>query len=234
MSGSGAAGPAIAVRGVRKRFGAREALAGISLEVPRGSCLALFGRNGAGKSTLVRILATLAHATEGEVTVLGHQLPRDGLALRRHLGVVQDHALLPRHQSLLDGLSWHAALFGVTGAAARIEQLAERFGLRNRLRDPVRTFSRGMQQRASLMRALLHQPALLLLDEPFTGLDPEGCAVVDQMVRDHVRGGGAALLVTHDLDRGCALAPRAALLEQGRILAEGDSAALARQLEGAA
>jgi ABC-type multidrug transport system ATPase subunit len=225
---------AIAVHGVRKRFGAREALAGVTLEVPAGSCLALFGRNGAGKSTLVRILATLAHATEGRVAVLGHALPAGGVLLRRRLGVVQDHALLPRHQSLLDGLLWHAALFGVAHARARIEALAERFGLRSRLRDPVRTFSRGMTQRASLMRALVHEPELLLLDEPFTGLDPEGCGVVEAVVREQVAAGRTVLLVTHDLQRGCALAPRAVLLEQGRVLGDGDSATLARRLGGAA
>jgi ABC-type multidrug transport system ATPase subunit len=213
--------PALRVRNVHKRFQGRDALHGVSLEVARGECVALLGRNGSGKTTLVRILATLASATEGEIEVAGHSLPREEAAARAKIGVVLDHAFLPRDLRLDEGLLFYAELYGVPGAAARVRALAERFGLGTRLADPFRTLSRGMAQRAALCRALLHDPPVLLLDEPSTALDADGCRLLVAAIRASVQEGRAVLLVTHDLPLAEAAADRAILLRKGRVAAQG-------------
>jgi ABC-type multidrug transport system ATPase subunit len=215
------AAPAIRVRRVHKRFRGRDALQGVSLDVARGECVALLGRNGSGKTTLVRILATLAAATEGEIQVAGHSLPREEAQVRAKIGVVLDHAFLPRELRLEEGLRFYADVYGVPDAAARVRALAERFGLGTRLGDPFRTLSRGMAQRAALCRALIHDPPVLLLDEPSTALDADGCRLLVAAIRAAVAEGRAVLLVTHDLPLAELAADRAILLRKGRIAAEG-------------
>lgn len=216
--------PALCVRNVWKRFGSRDALAGVSLEAPRGSCFALLGHNGSGKTTLLRILATLSAPTEGEADVLGLRVGRDSHAIRGRIGVVLDRHLLPRDFPLRDALRMYADLYGVPDAAARIEDLAGRLGLAARLRDPVRTFSRGMGQRASICRALLHDPEMLVLDEPFTGLDAAALAITDQVIREAIDDGRTVVLVTHDLERAARLATHAVVLSNGRKTFDGDPA----------
>jgi len=224
---------AIRARGLWKRYGGRDALKGASLEVPRGVCCALFGPNGAGKTTLLRILATLAEPGEGEVTVLGHALPKDAAAVRARVGLALDQPLLPRDLSLGEGLRYYAALYGIDRPAARIEALLARFGLEGRARDAVRTLSRGLAQAAGLVRALLHEPSLLLLDEPFNALDAAACRTVEAAVTEHVARGGTAVIVTHDLARGAALAQRGAVLVGGRVVFEGEATEARARLDAA-
>ncbi len=212
---------AIRVRGLTKRFGFREALRDVTLSAGAGECLAIVGRNGSGKSTLVRILATLARPTSGDAEVAGRALPAESAAARASLGVVLDHPMLPRDLSLTDGLALYAALLGVADPEGRIAALAAQFGLSSRLDDPVRTFSRGMGQRAALCRALLADPPVLLLDEPTNGLDAAGCETLAAAIRDACARGRCVLLVTHDLAFVAAVAHRAILLESGAIAAEG-------------
>jgi heme exporter protein A len=226
--------PALRVNGVWKRFGARDALAGVSLETPRGSCLAMLGHNGSGKTTLLRILSTLSQATEGEIEVLGHSLVNEPDAIRAKIGAVLDRHLLPREFSLRDGLRMYADLHGVTSPAARIDELAERLGLARRLRDPVRTFSRGMGQRASICRALLHDPEMLLLDEPFTGLDAEALRVTEEVIEEAKQGGRTVVLVTHDLERAARLATHGVVLSNGRKIHDGDPVEAAAAARSAA
>ncbi len=218
----------IRVRSVWKRYGSRDALAGVSLDVPKGTCCAVLGPNGSGKTTLVRVLSTLARPSEGEVEVAGLALPRHASEVRSRVGVVLDHSLLPRDLALEEGLRYYADLYGLRDAGPRIAALAERLGLTWRLRDPVRTFSRGMAQRAALVRALLHDPEVLLLDEPFTGLDAAACRVVEDVVTSAVAEGRTVLLVTHDLDRAAAVAGSAVLLREGRVVAAGEPHDVAR------
>ncbi len=226
---------AFQVRGVWKRFGGRDALSNVTLSAPLGSCLALLGHNGSGKTTLLRMLATLATPTEGDVTVLGMSLRDDVRALRSRIGVVLDRHLLPRDFPLGDALRMYAGLYGVQDAADRVEELATRLGLGRRLDDPVRTFSRGMGQRASICRALLHDPELLLLDEPFTGLDARAMDVTDEVIRATIAAGRSVVLVTHDLERAARLATHAAVLADGRVVFQGDPAeAAAAAARGAA
>jgi len=218
---------ALRVHSVWKRFGARDALAGVSLEAPRGACFALLGHNGSGKTTLLRILSTLWQPTEGDIEVLGYSLAKDASEIRARIGVVLDRHLLPRDFSLRDGLRMYADLHAVPDAAARIETLATRLGLARRLRDPVRTFSRGMGQRASICRALLHDPEVLLLDEPFTGLDAAALDVTESVIEEIKAAGRTVVLVTHDLERAARLATHAVVLSNGRKVFEGDPVAAA-------
>lgn len=222
--------PAVSARGVVKRFGFREALSGVSFDAEPGRCVALVGHNGSGKTTLLRILATLSRADAGDVSVAGHPFPRESRAARGRMGVVLDDSLLPGDLSLAEGLRMHADLHGVTSPASRIAEMAARFGLGPRQDDPVRTFSRGMLQRAALCRALLHAPQVLLLDEPSNGLDAAGTALLDAEIRAHCARGGAAVLVTHDLDRVAACADRALHLRAGRVLSEGTAAEIVREV----
>lgn len=224
--------PAVRVRGLWKRFGFRDALAGVSLEVAPGECVAVLGRNGSGKTTLVRILATLSLASEGDVEIGGHALPAGAAGVRSSIGVVLDHPMMPRELTLSEGLRFQADLFGVRDPVPRIEFLAARFGLGPRLGDPLKTFSRGMTQRASLLRALLHEPKVLLLDEPTVALDPDGCRVLAAAVRDFCAAGGAVLLVSHDLPRVVEMAGRALLLTAGKVEAEGDVREVAARANG--
>lgn len=228
------------VQGLVKRYGARRALAGVDLRVEAGACFALFGPNGSGKTTLLRILCGLTAPTEGTVQVAGlsmaspaglavaspagRALPSRAAEVRARLGVVLDHHLLPADLSLREALSWYASLYGVEHAAERIDELAERLDLGWRLRDPVRTLSRGMAQRAGLARALLHDPEVLLLDEPYTGLDAAASAVLDGLVRDAPARGRAVVLVTHDLGHGASLATSGAVLDRGKVVYHGPAA----------
>ncbi len=210
--------PAVRVTGLWKRYAGREALREVSLEVPQGSCLSIFGPNGSGKTTLLRILATLSLPSEGRVEVAGQVLPAGAQAARARIGVVLDDHLLPRDLRLSEALRFYAELYGVPRPMDRIEELAGRVGLAWRLRDPVRTFSRGMAQRAGLVRAFLHDPEVLLLDEPFNGLDLAACRVLEDMIAEAKGRGRTVLLVTHDVERGLAAADRAAVMDRGRLV----------------
>ncbi len=214
-------GPAFRVTGLWKRFGARDALAGVTLEQARGTCLAVLGPNGSGKTTLLRMLSTLGEPSEGDVEVLGHPLPAEAHEVRSKIGVVLDRHLLVADFTLRESLRMYADLYGLVDATARIEMLADLTGLTARLRDPVRTFSRGMGQRAALCRALLHQPEVLLLDEPFTGLDAGGTRIVERVVTDTRARGGSIVVVTHDLPRAASIADRAVVFAHGRVVFDG-------------
>jgi ABC-type multidrug transport system ATPase subunit len=209
---------AVRARGLSRRYGEREALLDLDLEVPRGVCHALLGPNGSGKTTFLRLVAGLLRPTGGELSVCGHALPREGRAVRARLGALFDAPLVPRHLTLSEALAYSADLRGGGIPAVRAEALLARIGLLWRRRDPLRTFSRGMAQRANLACALLGEPELLLLDEPFTGLDAEGSALVEAVIREAVAAGRTVLLVTHELRRAERLADAATWLDRGRAV----------------
>jgi heme exporter protein A len=175
-----AANTAIELRGLARHFGERDVLRDVSLSVPTGATLAVLGRNGAGKSTLLRILATLLRPHAGEVSVLGEQLPRRGFAIRAKLGLVAHEPLLYRDLSGRENLRYHARLYGV--GDDRVEQVLEAVEMGRRADDPVRLLSRGMVQRLALCRAVLHEPHLLLLDEPRANLDPGAERLVEPLI----------------------------------------------------
>ena len=211
----------ILARGLTKRYDTRDALRGIDLEVPAGICFGIFGPNGSGKTTLLKIISTLIQATAGELHVAGRCVRRQASAVRRRLGVLLDQPMFPRDFSLREGLQYTADLYQLKEAKDRIHDLVERMGLTWRVRDPIRTFSRGMAQRASLACALLPDPEILILDEPFTGLDREGCQIVEELIDEHKGRGRTVLLVTHAHDRGRRLADEVMVLDRGEIAFRG-------------
>jgi len=205
------------VRGLRKAFAATPVLRGIDLVVAPGERLALFGANGAGKTTLIRILATLARPSAGSVAVVGCTRGTESAALRRHIGVVTHQTYLYDDLTATENLRFYGRLYDVPDLATRIAELLARVGLAGQARGLVRTFSRGMQQRLALARALLHRPGVLLLDEPDTGLDQQAFAVLASIVAGLGEDRPTVILTTHNLERGWLLADRVAILARGRI-----------------
>jgi heme exporter protein A len=208
----------IETRSLRKSFGLRPVLRGVDLEVAAGECLALIGPNGAGKTTLLRILATLSKPTGGLVRVAGLPLPAAAGEVRRRLGVVAHHTLLYSDLSADENLQFYARMYALRGARPRIAAVLEQVGLAARRNDLVRTFSRGMQQRLAIARALLHDPEVMMFDEPYTGLDPHAADMLDQVLAEARRAGRTTLLTTHDLARALGLADRVAILARGVIV----------------
>ena len=204
---------AIELADVGRAYGERVALAGVTLTVDEGETLAVFGANGAGKTTLLRILATLLRPHRGVARVLGHELPREGWAVRGQVGFLGHEPLLYRDLTARENLRFHARLHSVP--EARVEELLERMRLHGRADDPVRTLSRGLLQRVAVCRAVLHDPPLLLLDEPRANLDPAAAELIEPLIG---RASGRTRVVTsHDPAGGLAEADLALGLRDGRV-----------------
>jgi heme exporter protein A len=198
--------PAIELRGLTRYFGERTALRDVSIEVPEGATLAVLGRNGAGKSTLLRILATLLRPHGGDVVLFGEPLPRRSYAVRGRLGLLAHDPLLYSDLSARENLRYHASLHGVDGD--RVEELLSAVDMNHHGDEPVRLLSRGMVQRVAVCRAVLHRPALLLLDEPRANLDPAAAELLEPLIG---RASHCTRVITsHD--------PQAALVEADLVL----------------
>jgi len=202
-------GAAIELDGLARAYGERVALAGVTLVLPPGRTLVVFGPNGAGKSTLLRVLATLLRPTEGVVRVLGNALPDEAWAVRGRIGFLGHEPLLYRELTGRENLRFQARLFGV--AAERIEELLATLKLERRADDPVRALSRGTVQRLAVARAVLHDPELLLLDEPRANLDPAASDLVEPLLAGRTR-----VVTSHDPAGGLAEADLALGLRGGR------------------
>jgi heme exporter protein A len=210
--GAGGAESAVSLRGVGRAYGERVALAGVTLELPAGRTLAVLGANGAGKTTLLRVLATLLRPHAGEARVLGCTLPGEAWRARGRIGLLAHEPLLYRDLSARENLRFHARLHDVP--AARAQALLEAVGMARRADEPVRELSRGMAQRVAICRAVLHEPELLLLDEPLANLDPGAAAAVAPLIG---RAAGAArVLISHDVEAGLAEADLVLGLRAGR------------------
>jgi heme exporter protein A len=204
--------PAIELEDVGRAYGERTALAGVTLTLEPGRTLAVFGANGAGKTTLLRILATLLKPHAGRARVLGRDLPADGWAVRGRVGLLAHDPLLYRELSARENLEFHAQLHGV--ALERVEALLDQVGLRARADEPVRTLSRGMAQRVAICRASLHEPELLLLDEPLANLDPGAAEAVEPLIGRNA--GPARVVISHDVEHGLSEADLVLGLRKGR------------------
>src|SRR5271157_83935 len=209
----------IEVRRLVKRFGSKAVLKGLDFEVREGEFVALIGPNGAGKTTFLRILASLARPTLGEVRIAGYRLPFQAAAVRRNLGFVSHQPLLYGDLNAEENLRFFGRMYDLAGLEKRIEAVLNTVGLLNRRRDPVRTYSRGMQQRLAIGRAILHDPSVLFFDEPHTGLDQEACDMLDQVLREVTGRGRTVVMTSHDLARVEDLAARFDVLSQGVISA---------------
>jgi heme exporter protein A len=212
---------ALEVEHLTKRFGRAAALDDVTLQVGAGEAALLLGPNGAGKTTLLRCAATLLRPQRGVVRIGGLDAAREGAAVRRRLAVLGHESFLYPDLSPLENLTFYARLYGLAGPERRALELIEQLGLRGWTHRPVRTLSRGLVQRCALARVLVHTPELLLLDEPFTGLDAEARALLSGVLRDAHARGTAMLMSTHDLDLGLALCQRAIVLAGGRLAWQG-------------
>jgi heme exporter protein A len=209
----------IEVRSLVKAFGLKPVLRGLNFSVQGGEFVALLGPNGAGKTTFLRILATLSKPKLGEVRVGGFQLPQQSAQVRRRLGVVSHQPLLYGDLTAEENLRFYARMYSIQNAAERIQTVLELVGLYPRRRDLVRSFSRGMQQRLAIGRAVLHEPEILLFDEPHTGLDQDAAAMLDEVLRTIAAGGRTVVMTSHDLLRAARLADRVDILSKGVIAA---------------
>jgi len=222
----------IEIEGLVKLYGLMPVLKKLDLTVNRGEFVALLGANGSGKSTLLRLLCALTKPTAGRITIGGWELPREAAAVRAQIGLVSHKTLVYDNLTARENLVFFARLYNVPlrERDQRIDGLLRRVGLHRRQDSLVRTFSRGMLQRLSIARALLHQPDVLLLDEPYTGLDQSASAVLDAITLEAQSEGRTVIMTTHDLDRAARLAGRAVILARGQIAHDaplaGDSAAL--------
>ena len=210
---------AVTLDRVSRHFGRRRALSAVTLTARGGEIIGLLGPNGAGKSTLIGVLATLVAPTSGEVRYGGQSARRLGPALRRQIGLLAHELHLYPELSARENLAFFAGLHGLDAGPA-IDVAIEHAGLADRAGDPVSSFSRGMRQRLALERALLHHPALVLLDEPFTGLDDESVGLVRDRLRVLAASGCVVFVATHDLDLADGLVGRVALIRSGKLTSD--------------
>jgi heme exporter protein A len=209
----------ITVKKLVKRFGLKTVLRGVDFEVQPGEFVALLGPNGAGKTTFLRILASLSRPSLGEVIVAGHHLPHEAAAVRARLGVVSHLPLLYGDLTADENLRFYARMYNLADIELRITEVLEMVGLENRRRDLVRTFSRGMQQRLAIGRAVLHDPDVMLFDEPYTGLDQDASSMLDDVLKTVAAAGRTVVMTSHDLARAEDLATRFDILSRGVISA---------------
>ncbi len=209
--------PAVELSGVTRVFGRRRAVHDVHLSLQSGECLALFGPNGAGKTTLLRIVAGLLRPTKGTVSVGGRSL-RDDAGARAQVGLISHQTMLYRALTAAENVEFAARMYGVPDPAVAAQQAMTLMRIQDRARTPVRALSRGLQQRVSIARAIVHRPTLVLLDEPYTGLDAAGAAALTDMLHRVRATGGTLLLVTHNVDEGLAVASHAAVMVSGRIV----------------
>ena len=216
----------IEVRKLYKRFGLKTVLRGLDFHVEPGEFVALLGPNGAGKTTFLRILASLSRPSLGHVSIAGHSLPGHAADVRRRLGVVSHLPLLYADLTAEENLRFYGRMYALPNLDARISEVLELVGLSNRRRDLVRTFSRGMQQRLAIGRAVLHDPEVVLFDEPYTGLDQDASAMLDEVLKSVATLGRTVVMTSHDLARAEDLASRFDVLSRGTIAASTSREAL--------
>jgi heme exporter protein A len=218
----------IEVRSLVKRFGGKTVLRGLNFDVQPGEFVALLGPNGAGKTTFLRILASLSQPTLGQVRVAGYSLPQESAAVRARLGVLSHMPLLYGDLTAEENLLFYGRLYGVAQLPKRITEVLEMAGLVARRHDLVRTFSRGMQQRLAIARAVLHDPEVMLFDEPYTGLDQDASLMLDKLLQTVAAQGRTVVMTSHDLARAEDLATRFDILSRGTIAASATRRQLGR------
>jgi heme exporter protein A len=218
----------IEVRHLVKRFGHKVVLRDLSFNVEAGEFVALLGPNGAGKTTFLRILASLSRPDLGEVVIDGAKLPGDASAIRQRVGVVSHLPLLYGDLSAEENLRFFGRLYGVSPLDHRIDDVLEMIGLANRRKDLVRTFSRGMTQRLTIGRAIIHDPEVILFDEPYTGLDQDASDMLDKVLVQIAASKRTVVMTSHDLVRTEAVASRFDVLSRGRITASRQKTGMAK------
>ena len=211
------AAPIVEVAELTREFGPRRAVAGVTFSLAPGQCLALFGPNGAGKTTLLRVLAGLLKPTSGSARIAGIALPGGPLA-RSRVGLISHHTMLYEALSARENVSFSARLYGIRDAKTRVEDSLRRMSMLERADASIRSLSRGMQQRVSIARAMVHSPQLVLADEPYSGLDESGARALTSLLQELRSVGTAIIVVTHNLGEGLSLATHAAVMQRGEFL----------------
>ena len=209
---------AIETKKLSKVFGNRRAVDKVSIEVPQGAFLSIFGPNGAGKTTLLRVLATLSRATSGKALLMGIDLKEEPDQVRDHIGLISHNSMLYPDLTAEENLLIYARLYGVKDPEARVMAMLEAVELKHRRLDVVCTFSRGMTQRLSIARALIHDPDVVFLDEPYSGLDPHAVEIFDELIASQ-REGRTFVMVSHDLQKGFDMCTHALVLAKGKVVA---------------
>ena len=207
----------VEVKSVTKAFGTRKALDDVTFSLPEGAFLSVFGPNGAGKTTLLRVLSTLVRPNAGQVLICGADAKEDPDKIRERIGMISHASMLYPDLTAEENLLLYAELYGVSNPLARVRELLDAVGLSHRRLDAVRTFSRGMVQRVSIARALVHDPQVVLLDEPYSGLDPHAVEVFDQIIAS-VRGNRTFVMVSHDLQKGYDMCTHVLMMARGRMV----------------
>lgn len=215
----GTSEPALVAERLVRAFGARKAVNEVSLTLADGECLALFGPNGAGKTTLLRLLGGLLRPSRGRTVLHGTPLPGPA-STRRLVGLISHHAMLYPALTVRENVRFAAECQGVPDADAAVTRVLRQLRVLDREATPVRFLSRGLQQRVSIARALVHGPRLVLLDEPYTGLDEVGALVFTEALRELKASGATLVLITHNLAEGLTLGDRAAIMRDGQLVHE--------------
>ena len=217
-SNTPAARRSIETKGLTKSFGSQKALRDISLAIGEGEQLVVFGPNGAGKTTLIKILATLQRPSGGNAWINGIDIRSNPVQIRQCVGIVSHQTFLYNDLTVYENLKFYGKMYDVSDLEERIHSVTDYVQLGPRLHDRTGTLSRGLQQRASIARAIIHNPAVMLLDEPEVGLDAQAIDLMRQFLDTFAAGGGAAVITTHNLERGLELSDRAVILNRGRIV----------------
>jgi heme exporter protein A len=209
---------AIDLQGLNKSFGSHHVLKKIDLNIKRGERFAIFGPNGAGKTTLIKIMSTLVQPSSGSVKINGIDIREKPEVIRRQLGVVGHHTFLYDNLTVYDNLKFYGRMYGVTNLEQRIREIINRVELEIRLYDKVSTLSRGMQQRVSLARAIIHKPNIMFLDEPEVGLDARAVDIMINILNSSENGIDTVFMTTHNLERGMEICDRFAILNRGEFV----------------
>lgn len=214
------ASPSVHIENVQKWFGHTIALQGVSLTVQPGEFVVFLGRNGAGKSTLLRVIARIVKPNAGRVRVCGIDVLKNPELIRSRLGFVAHSSFLYRHLTACENLLFFARLYQVPNPENRVQETLRWVGLEKQANRQIGGFSRGMQQRLAIARAVLHDPEILLLDEPFTGLDLEAAELLGQWLKNFVESQKTVVMATHDLEQGLEGAGRWVIVDHGKIMEE--------------
>ncbi len=212
---------AVKLQGLTKSFNNHLALAGIDLEIRQGESVVICGPNGAGKTTLIKVLATIMNPSSGKVLIEGLSLKDNAEEIRRRIGVVAHQTFLYSNLTAYENLEFYSRMYAIPRAKERIHEVLAMVGMTSRLHDRVGTLSRGMQQRLSIARSLLHKPAIMLLDEPETGLDQQAISMLWEALEAEGEIKRTIILTTHNLERGLKVGERLLILDKGKIVYEG-------------
>ena len=209
--------PIVEAADLTRAFGSRKAVAGVTFSLAPAECLAVFGPNGAGKTTLLRLLAGLLKPSSGSARLAGIPLPGGTLA-RSRVGLISHHTMLYEALSARENVSFAARLYGIRDPRMRVDDALSRMSMLERADAPVRLLSRGMQQRVSIARAMVHSPQVILADEPYSGLDDSGARALTALLKELRSAGTAIIIVTHNLAEGLSLATHAAVMQRGKFV----------------